>query len=170
MDNLKKKGFYLVNRCYFCKEEEESVDYMMLHCLYVRKLWDKFITLLCFEWVFPNNIQDFFIAWKTTHNILVINIWNIFLPHFWWEVWKERNDRVFRGKESNSNQIFYNIRRVVTENVKMSGKDQEPNGDQETLVIKNWKVDDPHHLNMENNLRNNARWGCPPKGWYKNQF
>ncbi len=31
-------------------------------------------------------------------------------------------------------------------------------------------MDGFHHLHMENNLRNNARWDCPPKVWYKINF
>lgn len=31
LDNLKKRGFYIVNGCVLCNNDGESVDYIMLH-------------------------------------------------------------------------------------------------------------------------------------------
>ena len=39
IDQLQKRGWSLVNRCFLCKEEEESIDHTLLHCLKVRILW-----------------------------------------------------------------------------------------------------------------------------------
>lgn len=32
MDNLKKRGLHIVNRCYPCLREEESIHHLFIHC------------------------------------------------------------------------------------------------------------------------------------------
>ena len=32
LDQVKKRGWALANRCYFCQVEEESIDHLLLHC------------------------------------------------------------------------------------------------------------------------------------------
>ena len=37
-DNLLKRGFNIVNRCYLCKNDVESVNHMILHCFYTKRV------------------------------------------------------------------------------------------------------------------------------------
>ena len=39
LDQLQKRGWSLINRCFFCKEEEESINHIFLHCFLVKFLW-----------------------------------------------------------------------------------------------------------------------------------
>ena len=43
LDNIKKRGWEVANRCYFCKKEEESTDHLLFHCDLTRDLME-----LCF--------------------------------------------------------------------------------------------------------------------------
>ena len=38
LDQIQKKGWFLV-RCFLCKEEEESIDHILLHYSLVRIFW-----------------------------------------------------------------------------------------------------------------------------------
>ena len=33
LDQLKKRGRFLANRCYLCEEEEETLNHLLVHCL-----------------------------------------------------------------------------------------------------------------------------------------
>lgn len=59
---------------------------------------------------------------------------------------------------------------MVTKNVMLSGKFQEPKDEWETKVIKNWNVEGASYPQIERILRSYARWDFPPKGWYKVNF
>ena len=39
-DKLKRRNFSGPSRCSLCLEEEESVDHLLVHCLWVSSLWD----------------------------------------------------------------------------------------------------------------------------------
>ena len=38
IDNLWKRGFQIHNRCYMCNREEESINYLFLHCSFTSKV------------------------------------------------------------------------------------------------------------------------------------
>lgn len=58
-----------------------------------------------------------------------MRLWDFILLFFCWGIWKERNDRVFRGIESNLGHLFYKIKNMVTENIKSYGKGHQPQND-----------------------------------------
>ena len=51
LDNIKKRGFFIVNQCGLCENDEESVDHIMLHFSFNTKVWDKIWSLMNMDWV-----------------------------------------------------------------------------------------------------------------------
>ena len=45
LDQLKKRGWSLPNRCYLCGAVEEAVDHLLIHCTKVRVLWELLFNL-----------------------------------------------------------------------------------------------------------------------------
>ena len=44
LDQLKRKGIPLVNKCFLC-EEEETIDHLLIHCSRAKMLWNLFLTI-----------------------------------------------------------------------------------------------------------------------------
>ena len=40
LDQLKRRGWTLANRCFLCLVKEESIDHILIHCSKARVLWD----------------------------------------------------------------------------------------------------------------------------------
>lgn len=70
-----------------------------------------------------------------------MKLWDFILPFLFWGVWMERNDRVFRGKETNSIQLFYKIKHLVIEDIRTLGKGHHRQTDWEEKVIQKWNLD-----------------------------
>ena len=82
LDNLKKRGFIIINRCLLCKNDCESVNHITLHCPFTKMLWDKVCNLLNVDWVFLATIQLFFTSWKApSKNALIVKLWDFILPY-----------------------------------------------------------------------------------------
>ena len=53
LDQLKKRGRPLANRCYLCEKEEETLDHLLVHCPQARLLWELILAIIGIGWVFP---------------------------------------------------------------------------------------------------------------------
>ena len=54
----------MVNRCSLCKENEESVDHILIHCSKTRELWTLLLSFFGVVWVFPASIRNLLLEWK----------------------------------------------------------------------------------------------------------
>jgi hypothetical protein len=63
LDNLRKINIILVNRCGMCKNEEESIDHLLLHCKNAQFLWNAFFSRFGLAWVMPRGVVDLLHCW-----------------------------------------------------------------------------------------------------------
>jgi hypothetical protein len=59
LDNLRKRHVIMVDRCYMCKRNMESVDHF-LHCNVAYALWIVLFTCFGMSWVMPKKVIDLF--------------------------------------------------------------------------------------------------------------
>ena len=63
IDNLLKKVLIL-DWCYMCKSNGESVDHLSLHCPIVYELWSMVFTLFGIHWAMPKTIVELLACWQ----------------------------------------------------------------------------------------------------------
>jgi hypothetical protein len=51
LDNLGRRGLVVVNRCWLCEADVESVDHLLLHCAVARDSWIAFFARFGLCWV-----------------------------------------------------------------------------------------------------------------------
>ena len=106
INQLKKRGWNMPNRCYLSKEKEEASDHLFLFFKKATMLWRLIFSLFGVQRVLHSSIKrnlsgwhDAFVgkmrekAWRATHLCLL------------WTLWKERNERAFNDIE-RSNQAL----------------------------------------------------------------
>ena len=96
MNNPRQRGKIPVNACPMCLEDEETIDHLALTCNSAAKIWNIVISWFGCSWVFPKNIQDLFMAWKSPlQSHKGTEMWNLYFRVVTWHLWKERNARCF---------------------------------------------------------------------------
>ncbi|KAG2720367.1 hypothetical protein I3760_02G032600 [Carya illinoinensis] len=63
-DNLRKRGFYVMDWCTMCKNDGESVNHLFLHCEMATTLWNELFVKLGIVWVMPFQVVDFLVCWQ----------------------------------------------------------------------------------------------------------
>ena len=63
LDQLKKRGRSLANRCFLCYAEEETIDHILIQCSKVRGLWELLFALFGVTWVLSFSVRDTLFGW-----------------------------------------------------------------------------------------------------------
>ena len=99
MDQLKRREWVLAGFCCMCKDVDESVDHLLIHCG-VARLWHFLFSFFSILWVLPFSIKDLLEEW---HGGFVgkkrRKVWRTTPLCLLWIIWKEQNQRTFEGEQ-----------------------------------------------------------------------
>ncbi|CAL5391723.1 unnamed protein product [Camellia sinensis] len=88
--------------CVFCKEVEETINHVLLHCPFVWLIWSYFVRGWGLQWASPGSVQSILQWWSGCRmGQLEKKLWSVIPYAIFWSIWKQRNDRVFNGVEPN---------------------------------------------------------------------
>ena len=62
LDQLKMRGWKIPNKCYLYKEEETS-DYILIHCSKARLLWQLIFAFFGIQWVMHSLVREVLLIW-----------------------------------------------------------------------------------------------------------
>lgn len=57
-DNLRKLGYVIAGWCCMCKDADEMVDHLFLHCRVAREIWSFVFLAVGIDWVLPHQVMD----------------------------------------------------------------------------------------------------------------
>ena len=63
LDNVRKKKVWIMDWCFMCKCDGESVDHHLLHCLVATDLWFMVLGLFGVSWVMPKSVVELLAFW-----------------------------------------------------------------------------------------------------------
>ncbi|GMN45376.1 hypothetical protein TIFTF001_014557 [Ficus carica] len=91
-----------------CKEEGETLVHLMLHCKVARALWQKVSTEAGCLWAFSANCRSMMIEEIVGlgSNKMAKALWKCLVLAVQWNIWIERNLRIFEEKEMGVDDIF----------------------------------------------------------------
>jgi hypothetical protein len=113
-NNLIRRGVITID-AQLCADgcgSEETFDHLFLHCNIFGTIWHYIYRWLNFSYVTPFDVGDHFIQFtalgglaKTRQSILQV-VW--FATS--WEIWKERNNKIFAGEQCSILQVVDKIK------------------------------------------------------------
>ncbi|KAL5549263.1 hypothetical protein UlMin_004494 [Ulmus minor] len=96
------------NMCAMCKKDAETADHLFLHCMTARYLWVKVLGEVGLYWVDPATVKGIMLD-RTLgfgRNKMAQTLWNCMVFSLLWNIWMERNSRIFEDKESVLEDIY----------------------------------------------------------------
>jgi hypothetical protein len=70
----------VVNRCWLCESDGESVDHLLLHCGAARALWNAFFDWFGLCWVMPYSVKEVLASWWSSGRSRSAIVWKM-IPH-----------------------------------------------------------------------------------------
>ena len=99
LDQLKRREIPLVNRCFLCQEEEKTIDHLLIHCSRAKMLWNLFLTIMNYNWVFLLTVRQSLLAWQSVSvGQKRKRVWLAAPLCLFWTLWNERNRAVFENE------------------------------------------------------------------------
>jgi hypothetical protein len=113
VDNLRKRKIIIVDRCYLCERDGETVDHLLLHFDVASTLWNHVFSRFGMSWVMPRRVVDLFACWWKAGRSRSAAVWKMVPICILWCVWKERNLRCFEDLESSMENIVASFFRML---------------------------------------------------------
>ena len=97
----------MTNRCFLCKEEEETNDHLFLFCNKASMLWNLiFFSLFGVHWVLHSTVRGG-LAWVEGKRRA--KAWKAAPLCLMWALWKERNGKAYNNVERTDQAIKYSF-------------------------------------------------------------
>jgi hypothetical protein len=107
IDNLRRRGMIVVNRCLLCESDGESVDHLLLHCGVANALWNFTFSRFGLYWVMPGSVRELFACWWSSGRSRSAVVWKMVPLCLMWCIWMERNARCFEDKSRSFEELLH---------------------------------------------------------------
>eukprot|EP00253_Pinus_taeda_P017519 PITA_17519 len=178
-DNLRKRRFAGPSICLNCKTEEESAAHLMHLCPLSRRIWEK-VSFRCQKDVrIQGDINNTLRSWpQQPYQSNILNtLWQIIPGTVMWNIWKERNQRVFKDQALNLEQVWTIIKQNLQETLSIKGWSQEdlPSNNKEQAIWNNWQLQittptSAQGTSVTKRKNTLTNWTPPPKNTYLLNF
>ena len=106
LDQLKRRGIPLANKCFLCEHVEETIDHLLIHCSRAKMLWDLLLSIIDSNWVFPLTVRQSLLAWQGAKvGRKRKRVWMAAPLCLFWTLWKERNMATFENKTPSVHRL-----------------------------------------------------------------
>ncbi|CAN0857148.1 Putative ribonuclease H protein At1g65750 [Linum grandiflorum] len=110
IDNLRRRGVIIPNRCVLCCQAEESPSHLLLHCSFSSEVWSRFSNTCGIQGPFQHSILGLLQEWNTGPTLAHFGKFRkVVHQAICWYLWIERNDRIFRDTSSSKTQLAWKI-------------------------------------------------------------
>jgi hypothetical protein len=111
-ERLQQHGLANHGNCALCAQEPESLDHLLLHCVYSREIWFCIFRRRGWLTLLPTD-QDSTIAWWLASRKRISKVCRPLFDSVFalvvWRLWNERNERIFRSTTSLPHRLVDKI-------------------------------------------------------------
>ncbi|XP_059070798.1 uncharacterized protein LOC131860404 [Cryptomeria japonica] len=115
-DLFRKMGYEGPSKCSLCEKVEESINHLLLTCEYSYNCWSWLRKQLNWYSPIPDSVIAMFQAWPIMNKGYIYEgLWVAAPSMLVWELWKERNRRIFREDKLEWQQLTNKIEAAIIE-------------------------------------------------------
>ncbi|CAN0845480.1 Putative ribonuclease H protein At1g65750, partial [Linum grandiflorum] len=123
IDNFQRRGFHLENKCVLCGKAVETVDHIFIVCSFSYKVWCLIVSTLSIHGPNLFDVIGLISSWKGMNCTSQFRFATTAVLHsFFWYIWKERNNRIFRNSSPSTKYLSRKILLAVGNWMFVSGR------------------------------------------------
>eukprot|EP00253_Pinus_taeda_P006464 PITA_06464 len=117
----KKKGLHGPSLCSLCNNNAETTVHLILECSFSRQIWSFFTHDLDPNFTIPCSTSELFSEWTNrfpgppSKNLIIKTTWAVLPKIICWQLWIERNRRIFRNKKQSHKVLETKIKCHIKE-------------------------------------------------------
>lgn len=128
-DNLSRKSWPCNETCSLCDQEPETIQHIMVHCAFAKQVWHEVCLWQHMDIILPHHTDMDLITWwdhqlsneatsrlRKTASIII---------YTWWNLWKERNRRIFQQQAKQPRQVLTMIKEEMKLRQQALGRNEE---------------------------------------------
>ena len=118
-DNIRKRGILGTSKCHLCEAQEETMEHLLNSCIFTSRLWDTFANIFQQTDRDKGSIINTLNNWRRNFSDyeFLSSTWALTPSFIIWNVWKERNNRIFKNENKPSQCLFEQILKQLKETV-----------------------------------------------------
>ena len=106
LDQLKRRGRPVANRCYLRENKEETIEHLLVHCQHARTLWEIILEIVGIEWVFPFSVRHALLSWQGAQvGKKRKKVWRAAPLCLFWTIWRERKRVAFDNEVFSAHRL-----------------------------------------------------------------
>jgi len=141
-DNIRKRGVQGPSRCLLCEDQEETLEHLLNNCIFTSWLWDLFVVIFQQSDRDIRSIISTLINWRKnfSDNEILNSAWALVPSFIIWNVWKERNKRIFKGEKKPPQHLLELILKRLKETVGTTVRNlpPKPPSDTDSKISGSW--------------------------------
>eukprot|EP01018_Ginkgo_biloba_P006149 Gb_11812 [translate_table: standard] len=147
------------------------VDHLFLGYPFSRAVLNWVFYSFGLSWVMLDSLLGVLRQWSSPFSLKAASfLWVLSFYHYIWQIWKERNNIIFKDKKKDVLSTCISMKSSVAENWKLIDFSDSHIPDLERHLLSCWNLSPPKILLRDKSNRESCRWIRPPEGWVKCNF
>lgn len=144
-DNLIKRGFIGPSRCPNCNLNSETISDLMETCPLAKQLWENVEKCNMRADARMEDVMENIRNWTKNpfKSQLLKSLWSLIPSFLYWNLWKERNYRIFNNTYRSIDALWLIFKKNIQETLAIrTWYDTDmPESQQEHNILKEWNLD-----------------------------
>ena len=136
-DNIRKRGFHGPFVCVMCGDKEEDSSHLFFRCSFALQIWHFWWGVWTTPCVHASSLIEFWQQMGRPPSMapFLQEVWFVGPIFLLWQIWLERNQRIFRGEQRLVHQIWQRILGMIQETVEAKCEVELPLGKRDTELV-----------------------------------